>query len=121
MELIARVKAQLRRYTKYNDSKKINNIIQIDELIINCATREVNLKNKFIKLTPKEYSILECLALNKGTILTIENLYEAVWKEEFVVSDTSITVHITNLRHKLEVDPKNPQYIKTVWGVGYKI
>lgn len=120
MEFLARVKAHLRRYTTYNSLQE-KNILSIDDLIIDRSSHEVRMCNKLINLTPKEYAILECLAMNKGNVLTIEKLYELVWKEPFIVSDTSITVHITNLRHKLETDPKNPQYIKTIWGVGYKI
>lgn len=121
MELIARVKAQLRRYKKFNQSTKDKNIIEIEDLRINTNTHEVTIREENIKLTPKEFSILECLAKNKGIVFSVEKLYESVWGEKFAVSDTSIVVHITNLRQKIELDPKNPQYIKTVWGVGYKI
>ena len=121
MELLARVKAQLRRYKKFSNNPVSKNIIEIEDLIINTDTHEVTVREKKVKLTPKEFDILECLARNKGMVFTVEKLYETVWKEGFVVSDTSIVVHITNLRQKIEMDPKSPQYIKTVWGVGYKI
>lgn len=121
MEVLARVKAQLRRYKRFNSMPTCKNIIEIEDLIINTDTHEVTAKGEKIKLTPKEFDILECLARNKGSVFTIEKLYETVWKENFAVSDTSIAVHITNLRQKIEIDSKNPQYIKTVWGVGYKI
>ncbi|MBC8061390.1 MAG: response regulator transcription factor [Clostridiaceae bacterium] len=121
MELLARVKAQLRRYKKFNNNPVSKNIIEIEDLIINTDTHEVTVREKKVKLTPKEFDILECLARNKGMVFTVEKLYETVWKGGFVVSDTSIVVHITNLRQKIEMDPKSPQYIKTVWGVGYKI
>lgn len=121
MELLARVKAQLRRYKKFNNAPKNKNIIEIEDLTINTDTHEVTVRGQRVKLTPKEFDILECLATNKGIVFTVEKLYEQVWKEAFAVSDTSIVVHITNLRQKIEINPKEPQYIKTVWGVGYKI
>lgn len=122
LELIARVKAQIRRYRLYNESEtRDNNIITIDELTINKLTHSVVVRGEEIKLTPKEYGILLCLAENQSKVFSIENIYESVWNENGVVSDTSIVVHITNLRQKIEVDPKNPKYIKTIWGVGYKI
>ena len=121
MELLARVKAQLRRYKKFSNNPVSKNIIEIEDLIINTDTHEVTVREKKVKLTPKEFDILECLARNKGMVFTVEKLYETVWKGGFVVSDTSIVVHITNLRQKIELDPKSPQYIKTVWGVGYKL
>ncbi|MCC5912206.1 MAG: response regulator transcription factor [Clostridiaceae bacterium] len=121
MELLARVKAQLRRYKKFNDKPINKNVIEIEDLIINSDTHEVTVRGEKVKLTPKEFDILETLAKNKGMVFSVEKLYEAVWKESFAVSDTSIVVHITNLRQKIELDPKSCQYIKTVWGVGYKI
>ncbi|WP_413228499.1 winged helix-turn-helix domain-containing protein [Clostridium estertheticum] len=121
MEVLARVRAQLRRYKKFNNMPTCKNIIEIEDLIINTDIHEVTVRGVKIKLTPKEFDILECLARNKGIVFTIEKLYQNVWKERFAVSDTSIAVHITNLRQKIEIDSKNPQYIKTIWGVGYKI
>lgn len=121
MEVIARVKAQLRRYKKFNAEPHNNNSVTIDDLTINFDTHEVVVRGDKIKLTPKEFDILECLAKNKGVVFSVQKLYETVWNEQFAVSDTSIVVHITNLRQKTELDPKNPKYVKTVWGVGYKI
>lgn len=121
MEVLARVKAQLRRYKNFNNKSNSKNIIEIEDLIINTDIHEVTVRGENIKLTPKEFDILECLARSKGIVFSIEKLYETVWKESFAVSDTSIAVHITNLRQKIEIDSKNPQYIKTVWGVGYKL
>ncbi|WP_071435478.1 response regulator transcription factor [Bacillus kwashiorkori] len=121
MELLARVKAQLRRYKKLNDSPKNKNIIEVGDLVINTDTHEVIVRGEKVRLTPKEFDILATLARNKGIVFSVEKLYESVWKEDFAVSDTSIVVHITNLRQKIELDPKSPQFIKTVWGVGYKI
>jgi two-component system, OmpR family, response regulator VanR len=121
MELLARVKAQLRRYKKFNNITTSKNIIEIEDLIINTDTHEVNVRGENVKLTPKEFDILEVLARNKGMVFSVEKIYETVWNEDFIVSDTSVVVHITNLRQKIEIDSKSPQYIKTVWGVGYKI
>lgn len=121
MELLARVKAQLRRYKNFNSKTTCKNVIEIDDLIINVDTHEVNIRGENIKLTPKEFDILECLARNRGMVFSVEKLYETVWKGDFIISDTSVVVHIANLRQKIEIDSKSPQYIKTVWGVGYKI
>ncbi|MEG0127701.1 response regulator transcription factor [Clostridium sp.] len=122
LELLARVKAQIRRYRMYNNFENTNSdIIQISNLTIDKLTHTVKILDEDVKLTPTEYSILLCLAENKGKVFSIENIYENVWKDKSPVSDTSIVVHITNLRQKIEEDPKNPKYIKTVWGVGYKI
>ena len=122
LELIARVKAQLRRYTAYNvESNNSKVIIEIGDLTINTDTRQVWVGEKDVRLTPKEFDILELLARNKGIVLSIRKIYEEVWKEEFFKADNTVTVHITNLREKIEVDPKAPIYIKTIWGVGYKI
>ena len=122
LELIARVKAQLRRYTAYNvESNNSKVIIEIGDLTINTDTRQVWVGEKDVRLTPKEFDILELLARNKGIVLSIRKIYEEVWKEEFFKADNTVTVHITNLREKIEADPKAPIYIKTIWGVGYKI
>ena len=122
LELIARVKAQLRRYDKYNignNNSKV--IIEIGDLTINTDTRQVWVGEKEVRLTPKEFDILELLARNKGIVLSIRKIYEEVWKEEFFKADNTVTVHITNLREKIEADSKAPVYIKTLWGAGYKI
>ncbi|WP_024615393.1 response regulator transcription factor [Clostridium sp. Ade.TY] len=122
LELIARVKSQLRRYQKYNtSSNNLKVLIEIGDLIINTDTRQVWVGDDEVRLTPKEFDILELLARNKGIVLSIRKIYEEVWKEEFFKSDNTVTVHITNLREKIEADPRNPVYIKTIWGTGYKI
>lgn len=122
LELIARVKAQLRRYKKYNTEANISKSrIEIGDLLIDTDTRQVWVGKEEIRLTPKEFDILELLARNKGIVLSIRKIYEMVWKEEFFKADNTVTVHITNLREKIEANPKNPIYIKTIWGVGYKI
>lgn len=78
-------------------------------------------RGKEVRLTPKEFDILEFLCVNKGIVLSVEKIYEAVWKEDFFKSDNTVMVHITKIREKIEEDPKHPIYIKTVWGTGYKI
>ncbi|MGM0806102.1 MAG: response regulator transcription factor [Bacillota bacterium] len=122
LELMARVKSQLRRYRKYNqDTDSSRELIEIGDLKINIETRQVWVRGKDVRLTPKEFSILELLARNKGIVMSIEKIYEAVWQEDFYKSDSTVMVHITKIREKIEEDPKRPIYIKTVWGVGYKI
>jgi len=122
LELIARVKSQLRRYKKYNtETINTKNIIEIGDLTINTDTRQVWVRGKEVRLTPKEFDILELLSRNKGIVLSVEKIYETVWKEDFFKSDNTVMVHITKIRDKVEENPKHPIYIKTVWGVGYKI
>ncbi|MHC1681453.1 MAG: response regulator transcription factor [Clostridiaceae bacterium] len=122
MELIARVKSQLRRYTRYSNVQKTpKNIIEIGNLTINTDTRQVYIGNKETRLTPKEFDILELLASNKGIVFSIQKIYERVWREDYYKSDNTVMVHITKIREKIEEDPKQPVYIKTIWGVGYKI
>ncbi|UIJ69793.1 response regulator transcription factor (plasmid) [Bacillus cereus] len=122
LELIARVKSQLRRHSKYNiTTNKHTHRIEIDDLTLHTDTRQVWVKGKEVRLTPKEFDILELLARNKGVVLSIERIYETVWKEDFYKSDNTVMVHITKIRGKLDEDAKNPLYIKTIWGIGYKI
>lgn len=122
LELIARVKCNLRRYKKQSIVKDKNNeLIEIDELTIDNNTHRVKLGDEEIKLTPREFDILYLLARNRGIVFSIEKIYELVWKEEFFESDNTVMVHIRKVREKLEENPRKPRYIKTVWGVGYKI
>ena len=128
LELIARVKSQLRRFHKFTNNKTLNdiskvneNIIQIDDLIINLETHEVILNEEILRLTPTEFDILSLLAKNRGKVFSIENIYESVWNQEFMASDNTVMVHIRKIREKIEQDPRNPRFIKTVWGVGYKV
>lgn len=120
MELIARVKSQLRRYLEFND-KASQKAITIDDLTVDTENHLVTVHGEEVRLTPTEYKILELLCRNKGMVFSTEKLYESIWRDKYSVADTSIMVHITKLRQKIEEDPKNPKYIKTVWGVGYKI
>ncbi|WP_186005528.1 response regulator transcription factor [Clostridium sp. DL-VIII] len=125
LELVARVKSQLRRFYKFGNkvmsAENDENVIQIDELIINLETHEVSLGDNMIKLTPTEFDILSLLAKSRGKVFSIENIYESVWNQEFMTSDNTVMVHIRKIREKIEEDPRNPRFIKTVWGVGYKI
>ena len=122
LELIARVKSQLRRYYTLNSEKPRNeNILILDDIVINISTREVKKGNDLIKLTKTEFDMLEYMTRNTGIVLSVEKIYENVWKEEFLESENTVMVHIRKLREKIEDDPRNPRYIKTVWGVGYKV
>ncbi|WP_182420640.1 response regulator transcription factor [Priestia megaterium] len=120
LELIARVKSQIRRYKKYNERAE-RDVIQIGDLEINRSTRLVFVRAQEIRLTPKEFDILELLARHKGTVMSMGKIYEAVWQEDAFKSDNTVMVHITKIREKIEDDPKKPIYIKTIWGVGYRI
>jgi len=129
LELVARIKSQLRRYLRFNqmDGNHQGNaveqmdVISLDDLLINISTHEVTVEGKEIKLTPREFAILELLARNPGVVFSTEKIYERVWNEPFYESENTVMVHIRNLREKLENNPRTPRYIKTVWGVGYKI
>lgn len=120
LELLARVKAQLRRQTLIGKAE-FNSLILIKDLVIDTSKHSVKLKENDISLTPLEFSILVLLASHPGQVFSSEKIYETVWKEPYGYSDNTVMVHIRNLREKLEVNPREPQYIKTVWGVGYKI
>ena len=128
LELVARVKSQLRRYKRFNHiTSKVDiqiqeeNILEIDELTVNLETHEVFKDGEEIKLTPTEFDILVLLGENRGKVFSIENIYNSVWKQDFMQSDNTVMVHIRKVREKIEEDPRKPKYIKTVWGVGYKI
>ncbi|MDF2012051.1 response regulator transcription factor [Priestia megaterium] len=120
LELIVRVKSQIRRYKKYNQRAE-HEIIQIGDLEINRSTRLVFVRGQEIRLTPKEFDILELLARHKGTVMSMGKIYEAVWQADALKSDSTVMVHITKIREKIEDNPKKPIYIKTIWGVGYRI
>ncbi|BDZ77875.1 response regulator transcription factor [Claveliimonas bilis] len=121
MELMARVNSQLRRYRKFMEKLEVKeNVHVIGGLEINEETVEVTVDGKPVKLTPIEYKILLLLAKNPGRVFSAEEIYERVWQEKAVGTDT-VMVHVRNIREKIELDPKNPKYLKVVWGVGYKI
>ncbi|MFF2482349.1 winged helix-turn-helix domain-containing protein [Paenibacillus sp. NPDC058071] len=120
LELMARVKAQLRRQT-YTEQVTCEAVITIDELIIDKAKHAVSVRGKTVALTPLEFSILELLAAHPGQVFSADRIYETVWEEPTGYSENTVMVHIRNLREKLEERPREPRYIKTVWGVGYKL
>ena len=120
LELVARVKSALRRYTKYND-KNEDETIYVNGLEINRTTHKCLLYEKEIELTPIEFDILLYLATNRGHVVSSEELFEKVWKEKYLENNNTVMVHIRRIREKLQDDTKNPKFIKTVWGVGYKI
>lgn len=121
MELMARVNSQLRRYRKFMERlAPRENIHVIGGLEINEDTVEVSVDGEPVRLTPIEYKILLLLAKNPGRVFSSEEIYERVWQEKAINTDT-IMVHVRNIREKIELDPKNPKYLKVVWGVGYKI
>ena len=120
LELVARVKSALRRYTKYNE-KQEDKTIYIDGLEINEKTHQCFLYEKQVELTPLEFDILLYLANNRGKVVSSEELFEKVWKEKYLDSNNTVMVHIRRIREKLNENTREPKFIKTVWGVGYKI
>lgn len=123
LELIARVKSQIRRYIKLNNSGNVKDekIIEIDDLTINVNDHEVMVGDKNVNLTPTEFDILELLAENRGIVFSAEKIYKRIWNEDIYESDNTVMVHIRKIREKIEENTRKPKYIKTVWGVGYKI
>ncbi|MBU3076027.1 response regulator transcription factor [Clostridium estertheticum] len=124
MELIARIKSQLRRYFNFNLHNQLNcddNVIHIKDLVINKNNHSVSVYNKDANLTPTEYEILLLLASNSGIVFSAEKIFEKVWNEKYYESKNTVMVHIWRLREKVEKIPKEPKIIETVWGVGYKI
>ena len=122
LELIARVKSHLRRYTKLgNEVENDDNIYSAGGLSINDETKEVSVDGEIVKLTPIEYNILLLLVKNQGRVFSIDQIYENIWEEEAIGADNTVAVHIRHIREKIEINPKEPRYLKVVWGVGYKI
>jgi len=124
LELVARVKAQLRRFTIYNSSEpsREGKVIAFAGLVLNKDTHECTLNERLLSLTPTEFSILWVLASNRGHVISSEELFQEVWGEKyFSNSNNTVMVHIRHLREKMNDDAEHPKYIKTVWGVGYKI
>ena len=120
-ELVARVKSQLRRYTTLGSIGKQNGEIVIDGLCVNTENKTVKVDGEDVRLTPIEYKILELLVRNRGRVFSAEDIYSNVWNEETVVGDNTIAVHIRHIREKIEINPKEPKYLKVVWGIGYKV
>ena len=120
-ELMARVKSQLRRYTTLGSIGKQNGEIVIDGLSVNTESKTVKVDGEPVRLTPVEYKILELLVRNRGRVFSAEDIYSNVWNEQSAVSDNTIAVHVRHIREKIEINPKEPKYLKVVWGIGYKI
>lgn len=122
LELVARVKSQLRRYTLLgNLTVENSHSYQVGGLLINDDTKEVTVDGDLVKLTPIEYNILLLLVKNRGRVFSIQQIYENIWEEEAIGADNTVAVHIRHIREKIEINPKEPRYLKVVWGVGYKI
>ena len=122
LELIARVKSHLRRYTKLgNEVETDANVYSAGGLSINDETKEVTVEGELVKLTPIEYNILLLLVKNQGRVFSIDQIYENIWEEEAIGADNTVAVHIRHIREKIEINPKEPRYLKVVWGVGYKV
>ena len=123
MELLARVKSQIRRYTNLGAAgqETSEQIYSTGGLVINDDRKEVIVDGEPVKLTRIEYNILLFLVKNKGKVFSIDQIYEQIWKEEAYGADNTVTVHIRHIREKIEIDPKNPKYLKVIWGIGYKV
>ncbi|MBQ0041258.1 MAG: response regulator transcription factor [Clostridiales bacterium] len=123
LELIARVKSQLRRYTMLGAASGAldDKVYRTGGLVVDDNAKTVTLDGEQIAVTPIEYGILKLLTENAGRVFSIEQIYEAVWKEEAFSPENTVAVHVRRIREKLEIDPKNPRYLKVVWGIGYKI
>ena len=122
LELVARVKAQLRRYKRYNTGSVQEDVLEISGLTLNIGSHECFLNEKPLNLTPTEFSILRILCQRRGQVVSAEELFHLIWEDEYYTkNNNTITVHIRHLREKMGDSFENPQYIKTVWGCGYKI
>lgn len=123
LELVARAKSQLRRYMQLGGTAKetSDTIYEIGGLRMNDDLKEVTVDGEAVKLTPIEYNILKLLMRNQGRVFSIGQIYESIWNEEAIGADNTVAVHIRHIREKIEINPKDPRYLKVVWGVGYKI
>ena len=123
LELIARVKSNLRRYMNFGNfnNETREDVLRSGGLELNTSTKEVKVDGNQVKVTPIEYRILELLLRNKGRVFSIDEIYEKVWKEESFNVENTVAVHIRRIREKIEINPKEPSYLKVVWGIGYKI
>ena len=121
IQLLSRVKAQLRRYRQYNDNNDSGKNLHYRELSMDTQSRQVWVNGREIRLTMKEYEILQLLLLNKGMVLSIPQIYERVWREEFLHSENTVMMHIANLRNKIKEATEGEEYVQTVWGRGYKL
>jgi len=121
LELTARVKSQLRRYTRLGDYKPNDDVIYAQGLALNKSTKTITVDGEEVRLTATEYKILELLMENKGRVFSIDEIYEKVWREPSFNGENTVAVHVRRIREKIEINPREPKYLKVVWGIGYKI
>ena len=121
LELVARVRSQLRRYMSFGSGKESSDEINVRGVVLNKSTKTVEVDEEEVRLTAIEYKILELLMENKGRVFSIEEIYERVWNEPCYNAENTVAVHIRRIREKIEINPKEPKYLKVVWGIGYKI
>ena len=123
LELVARVKSQLRRYTRLGSAvqKEQAHLYETGGLSVNDELKEVRVDGELLKMTPIEYNILLFLIKNQGKVFSINQIYENIWNEEAVAAENTVAVHIRHIREKIEINPKEPRYLKVVWGLGYKM
>lgn len=123
LELLARVKSHLRRYTQLGSTvlEKQENVFRTGGLTIDDDKKEVNVDGEIVKLTPMEYNILLLLVKNQGKVFSTNQIYEQIWNEDALGADNTVAVHVRHIREKIEINPKEPRYLKVVWGVGYKV
>lgn len=123
LELLARVKSQLRRYTQLGGAAKTTeeNVYEAGGLVLNDDLKQVTVDGEIVKLTPIEFKILRLMMKNQGRVFSISQIYESIWNEEAIGADNTVAVHIRHIREKIEINPKEPRYLKVVWGIGYKI
>ncbi|HEU5139779.1 MAG TPA: response regulator transcription factor [Bacillales bacterium] len=121
LELIARVKSQLRRYVSFGPYEGNEMLIDLHGLTLDRSAKEVKVHGEIVKLTPIEYKMVELLMTNAGRVFSISEIYERVWKEPGYNAENTVAVHIRKIREKIEINPKNPRYLKVVWGIGYKM
>ena len=121
LELIARVKSQLRRYTSLGSMEKRSGVYRSGGLVVDDEQKTVTLDGEQVPVTPIEYGILKLLTEHAGKVFSMEQIYEAVWKEQAYNPENTVAVHVRRIREKIEINPKDPRYLKVVWGIGYKI
>lgn len=121
LELMARVKSQIRRYVRLGSIESKEGVIVTGGLALDTVAKELTLDGEPVRLTAREYGIVEYLMRNLGHVLSTQQIYEAVWNEPSYASEKTVTVHIRRIREKIEINPKEPKYLKVVWGIGYKI
>lgn len=121
LELIARVKSALRRYTRLGSIATESNVFSSGNLVVNDDLKSVTVDGEQVRLTPIEYNLLRLLVKNKGRVFSIAEIYEQIWNEPCYGADNIVAVHIRHIREKIEINPKEPKYLKVVWGIGYKV